>query len=89
MDQNETEVPVILHCEIGDHKEDIQVGLSWSFEDIRQEVILQIELASNIEFQMWIVDGNNAPVKVNRRNKKKFTATLVLPPKKLQLIPVL
>lgn len=87
IDQSELEIPVTLHCEIGNYNQDIDVGLSWSFSDIRQEITMQIGPAAETDFKMWILDVNNKVVKVNMRNEKKHTAAMVLPPKRLKLVP--
>lgn len=85
IDQFEPVQMVNINCEMGDYKQEMEVGLSWSFSDIRQEALLQITLATESEFDMWIVDHDRA-TKVNSRNEKHLTTANVLPPKKLRLI---
>lgn len=53
--------------------------------DIRQEILIQLGGAAEVEFDMYIVDGDKT-TKVNSRNEKKKTASDVLPPLKLRLI---
>ena len=62
--------------------------MSWTFWDIRQEVLLQLGLDTDTETNIVITTGNTA-VKINSRQEKKFTTIDVLPPKIFRFIAVL
>jgi len=85
LDEYESVVSVIIHCQVEDSIQDLQVGLSWTFSAVRQEILVQLNQLSSIDFRMSIVD-DNAVFKVNLRNEKNYTVANVLPPKKLRLI---
>lgn len=85
LDEYEPVVLVIIHCQVEDSIQDLEVGLSWTFSAVRQEILVQLNQLSCIDFRMSIVD-DNAVFKVNLRNEKNYTVANVLPPKKLRLI---
>jgi len=85
LDQYEPLVSVIIHCQVGDSIQDIEVGLSWSFSIVRQELLVQLNQWADRDFRMSIVDDNTV-FKVNLRNEKNYIVDKVLPPKKLRLI---
>lgn len=83
IDQSEQVTMVTVHCEMDDRKIDVEVGLSWSLYDVRQEISVQTGPALDSQFQMYIITDGHA-TKVNTRKEKTFTVSMVLPPKKLE-----
>lgn len=63
---------VSISCEMGERKQDVEVGMSWTFSDIRHEVLLQLGVDTDTESEIWIATDNTA-VKVNSRQEKKIT----------------
>lgn len=70
---------------MGERKQDVEVGMSWTFADIRQEVLLQLGVDTDTESDIWIAT-NNTTVKVNSRQEKKITAANAMPPKIFRLV---
>ena len=78
IDQYEPVNMVSISCEMEERTQDVEVGMSWTFWDIRQEVLLQLGLDTDIETNIMITIGDTA-VKINSRQEKKFTTIDVLP----------
>jgi len=85
LDQYMPTIMVTVLCEMEGKQHALNVGLTWSLVDIRQEVAVQLGVEVNTEYQMWIVDGTTA-FKINARNEKKHTAADIMPPKVLRLL---
>lgn len=85
IDQYEPVVMVSISCEMGERKQDVEVGMSWTFSDIRHEVLLQLGVDTDTESEIWIATDNTV-VKVNSRQEKKFTAANAMPPKIFRLV---
>lgn len=85
IDQYEPVVMVSISCEMGERKQDVEVGMSWTFSDIRHEVLLQLGVDTDTESEIWIATDNTA-VKVNSRQEKKITTANAMPPKIFRLV---
>lgn len=81
MDHLEPEVVVPIQCEMdGTWSQDLEVGMTWSLAHVRKE--LEVFLGAQVQFKMWIVDGNRA-TRVNDRNERKKLVADLVPPRKI------
>lgn len=85
LDQHMPTVMVTVRCEMEDRQYDLEVGLTWSLADIRQEVAVQFGMEENTIYCLWIVDGRT-DIKINPRNEKRHTTVDIMPPKVLRLL---
>ena len=86
MEQYEPVQTGVLHCEFEGLHVDVEVGMTWSVHELRQEIQIQLEIATDdFEFDIWIVT-NNVASKVNARNEKHVTIMSCAPPKMLRVV---
>ena len=85
LDQYEHVQTVSLHCEMGDIQQELEVGMSWTVHEVRQEMLIHFGAALNSDFDIWIVSGDIV-TKIIARNEKNVTAEACLPPKMLRVI---
>lgn len=85
IDQYEHETMVTVHCQMDDCKAQVEVGLTWSLYDVRQEFSIQVGPLSTDLYQMYIF-GDGPPLKINSRNEKNYTVDSVLSPKLVRFI---
>jgi hypothetical protein len=55
VDQDETVEMISIDCEMGEWRQTLDVGSTWSLYDFRHEILIYFE--ANMEFQIEIVDG--------------------------------
>ena len=85
MEQYEPVQTGVLHCEFEGLHVDVEVGMTWSVHELRQEIQIQLEIVVDFEFDIWIVT-NNVASKVNARNEKHVTIMSCAPPKMLRVV---
>ena len=85
MEQYEPLQTVVVHCEFQGLQVDVEVGMTWTVHDLRQEIQIQLEIAADFEFDIWIVT-NNVASKVNARNEMHVTIMSRVPPKMLRVV---
>jgi len=85
IDQYEQVMMVIVHCEMDGYKTEVEVGLTWSLYDVRQEFSIQVGPILTDLYQMYII-SDGPPMKVNPRNEKNYTVDHVLPPKVIRFV---
>jgi len=85
MEQYEHVQTIALHCEFEGLQVDVEVGMTWSVYEVRQEIQTQLGIAPDFEFDLWIVTDNVAN-KVNARNEKHVTVMSCVPPKMLRVV---
>lgn len=85
MEQYEPMQTITLHYELEGVIQDISVGMTWSVQEIRQEIQIQLGIGADFEFDIWIVTDNVAS-KVNVRNEKHVTVMSCVPPKMLRVV---
>jgi len=85
MDQYEHMTMVRVHYDMDDYKTKVEVGLTWSLHDARQEFSIQVGPLLTDLYQMFII-SDGPPEKVNTRNEKNYTTDRVLHPKVLHFI---
>ena len=85
LDQYEHVQTISLHCEMGDIQQEIEVGMSWTVHEVRQEILIHFGATLNSDFDIWIVSGDIV-TKVNARNEKNVIVEACLPPKMLRVI---
>ena len=86
IDQYEPIVMVSILCEMGEWTQDVEVGMSWTFSDIRQEVLLQRgEDTNHTEADIFIRSGDTLQ-KINPRQERQFTSVDAMPPKAFRLV---
>jgi hypothetical protein len=76
---------VQVSFEMGTWKQVVGVGQNWTLSSLRREVLILLGHGAPNEFIFYILEDNKDPMKVNRRNEDKFTASDVLSPKRLQI----
>jgi len=84
IDQYEPIVTVSILCEMGEWTQDVEVGMSWTFFDIREEVLLQ-RGADHTEADIFIKTGDTLQ-KINPRQERQFTSANAMSPKVFRLV---
>lgn len=85
MEQYEHVQIIVLHCKFESLQIDVKVGMTWLVRKLRQDIQIQLEIAADFEFDIWIVI-NNVASKVNAKNEKLVTVMSCVPPKMLRVV---
>lgn len=86
LEQYEPIETVILLCDLDDVTHELEVGLTWTIHEIRQEIRVMFAACEESAFDIWIVNEHGVASKVNSRNEKNVPVSSCLQPKKLIVV---